>query len=70
MSQQRYVVVVGDNDEDTEVFGPFTSEKTAEKFADDFDEEGVRPAVPITVVEIFPVRWGRSAINEARRQNA
>lgn len=64
-----YVAVSMDaGPEDAEAFGPFTSSDLAERFVADHEEHGVRPAYPLMVVELRPVREGLAEIREAKAE--
>ena len=72
MARGQYIVCTAgcDSDEDAEAYGPFSTRVAAEKFADDFNEEGVRPAYYMMVVPLWSVREGQRSIREAREENA
>lgn len=55
--------------EDAEAFGPFTSEALANRFVQEYEEQGVRPCGPLMVVELWPVREGLKSIREAKKEN-
>lgn len=55
--------------EDAEAFGPFTSRVLAEKFVAEHEEEGVRPAYPLMVIELYPVREGLRQVRDERAAN-
>lgn len=52
-----------------EAYGPFTSGAAAEKFVEEYEDQGVRPAYPLIVLELYGVRTGLAAIREAKREN-
>jgi hypothetical protein len=64
----HYIVITASPDsiDDIEAYGPFTSHRLAQKFADEFEEFGVRPAYPVEVVELASVREGQSQIRDAK----
>jgi hypothetical protein len=66
----KWIVVTMSADEpDSVAYGTFSSEPLARKFADDYNEEGVRPAYSLMVVELYPVNAGKEEIKEARWEN-
>lgn len=66
----RFIAVtLGGDSEDDEAFGPFSTWAAADKFVNDYNEEGVRPAYPLYVVPLEGVRLGRKLIEEARAEN-
>lgn len=73
MSRARYVAVTVTDlagEEDVEAFGPFSSLRLAQKFVDEYEEQGCRPAYPLVVIELYPVREGLRQIREEKAANA
>jgi hypothetical protein len=54
--------------EDAEAFGPFTSAALADKFVAEHEEFAVRPAYPLMVIELWPVREGLRQVREAKAE--
>jgi hypothetical protein len=66
----KYVAVtVEAGPEDVEAFGPFTSQRLADKAVAEHDERAVRSAYPLMVVELRSVRELLAEIREEKQIN-
>lgn len=63
MPRPGYIVISGENEEDLEAYGPFTSLRKADEFAERCNNAAIRP-YHSAVVELISVREGWRLLKE------
>lgn len=69
MTARWIAVTENSNPDEMEAFGPFTSSALAHRFVAEYEKQGCRPAYPLVVIELFPVREGLRQVREEKRIN-